>query len=209
MSLMLMRHPAIDSATGRCIGQTDVDLSAAGNLSLKRLAREACRLLPDQIISSDLKRCRVLTEEIASRLRMTPVFDPVWREIDFGLWENRTWEAIRCEETETFADWVANYVRVAPPGGESFSQLQKRILPAIGAILARQAKPGRFASVSPRVLVVTHAGVIRATYAAFENLPLSRVFDYQIPYGGMLPLNWRTIGSGVERTGSVPKKNAL
>ena len=249
MTLTLMRHPHIDFATQRCIGQTDVDLSFEGKSSLKFLAAEACRLLPDLVISSDLKRCRLLAEEIAARLRIRPVFDPIWREIDFGFWENRTWEAIQREETEAFAEWVADFVTIAPPGGESFLQLQKRILSAIDTMLpnhtgktawmrptrtilsdtglknrqgarrtisicsvSKGAKRGRFAnfalklafmkarSMNPNVLVVTHAGVMRAAYAAFANLPLSRAFDYKIPYGGMFHLTRRGNASVIEGT---------
>jgi broad specificity phosphatase PhoE len=249
MTLTLMRHPHIDFAAQRCIGQTDVDLSFEGKSSLKSIAGQACRLFPDLVISSDLKRCRLLAEEIAAQLRIRAVFDPIWREIDFGFWENRTWEAIRREETESFAEWVADFVRTAPPGGESFLQLQKRILSAIDEVLpdhtgetswmrampitlsdtelknARQgrrtasvcsvskgAKRGRFAyfalkqafmegrSVSPNVLVVTHAGVMRAAYAVFANLPLSHAFDYKIPYGGMLHLSRRGSASAIEST---------
>jgi len=249
MTLTLMRHPHIDFAPQRCIGQTDVDLSVEGESSLECLAEQACRLFPDRVISSDLKRCRHLAEEIAARLRIRPVFDPIWREIDFGFWENRTWEAIRREESEAFAGWVADFVTAAPPGGESFLQLQKRILSAIDQTLpdhaegmswmrpmritlsdtelknarrgrrtgsvcsvSKGAKRGRFAyfalkqafikarSVSPNVLVVTHAGVMRAAYAAFANLPLSRAFDYKIPYGGIFYLTRRGNVSGIEST---------
>jgi alpha-ribazole phosphatase len=190
MSLTLMRHPAIDFATQRCIGQTDVGLSPAGNLSLESLAAEACRLLPDRIISSDLKRCRVLAEAIANRLGIEPVFDPVWREVDFGLWENRTWEAIRSEEIGAYTTWVADFVNTVPPGGESFSQVQKRVMKAISSIFADAEK------LAPSVLVVTHGGVIRATYAAWVNLPLSQAFDYSVPFGGMLHLNRNSLEIG-------------
>jgi broad specificity phosphatase PhoE len=217
-----MRHPHIDFATQRCIGQTDVDLSLAGKSSLKSLAGEACRLFPDRVISSDLKRCRLLAEEIAGRLRIRPVFDPIWREIDFGLWENRTWEAIRREETEAFAGWVADFVATAPPGGESFLQLQKRALSAIDAMLPDRTEemaqtnscasdgPHLHTSFSisptdapkgvPAALVVTHAGVMRAAYAAFASLPLSRAFDYQIPFGGMLHLRRLRNAFAIEST---------
>jgi broad specificity phosphatase PhoE len=201
MTLTLMRHPHIDFATQRCIGQTDVDLSFEGKLSLKSITGEACRLFPDLVISSDLKRCRLLAEEIAARLRIRPVFDAIWREIDFGFWENRTWQAIRREETEAFAEWVAAFVTTAPPGGESFLQLQKRILSAIDAMLPdRTEKMAWMRSMSPNVLVVTHAGVMRAAYAAFSNLPLSRAFDYRIPYGGMFHLSRAGNVSAIEST---------
>ena len=222
MKLTLMRHPHIDFATQRCIGQTDVNLSFEGRSSLKSLASAAWRLCPDRVVSSDLKRCRLLAEEIASRLRIRPVFDPIWREIDFGLWENRTWEAIRRDETETFEEWVADFVTTTPPGGESFLQLQKRILSAIDAILPDRtgetaqtssgASTGLYSHTSfsisptgapkrvPAVLVVTHAGVMRAAHAAFAGLPLSQDFDYKIPYGGMFHVRRYGNVSAIEST---------
>ena len=222
MTLTLIRHPHIDFASQRCVGQTDVDLSLGGKLSLKSIAGETCKLFPDFVISSDLKRCRLLAEEIAARLHIRPVFDPAWREIDFGFWENRTWEAIRLEETEAFEEWVADFVTTVPPGGESFLQLQKRILSAIDTILSDHteemaqtssgASNGLYSHTSPlisrtvapkrapAVLVVTHAGVMRAACAAFANLPLSQAFDYKIPYGGMLHLSRRGNVSAIEST---------
>jgi alpha-ribazole phosphatase len=204
MHLTLMRHPAIDFAGERCIGQADVDLSFAGQLSLKSLAEEACRLLPDRIISSDLKRCRLLAEEIAGRLHITPVYDPIWREISFGFWENRTWDAIRDEEGDAVAEWVDDFVTIAPPGGESFLQLEKRVLSGIAAISLDTPFSVSGADVrerAPNALVVTHAGVIRAAHAAFANLPLSQAFDYNIPYGGMLHANLRDTEYGIQNSG--------
>src|ERR1700736_310793 len=134
MILTLMRHPAVEIANGRCIGQTDIDLSVAGEASLESLAYEACSLLPDRIISSDLKRCRLLAYRIANRLHITPVFDSIWREVNFGLWENRTWNDIRSEDSRAFADWNGDFVTVAPPGGESFQQLQNRVMEAISNV---------------------------------------------------------------------------
>ena len=176
MPVTLMRHPAVDLSMQRCIGQTDIDLSAEGKSSLGFLAEQACSLGPDQIISSDLQRCRLLAEEIARRLNIRPVFDPIWREINFGTWENRSWEEIRVEEAEAFADWVTDFVRVAPPGGESFAQLHERFLVAISRI-------GRAGA---NILVVTHAGIMRAANATFSKIPLHRAFEYQISYGGIL-----------------------
>jgi broad specificity phosphatase PhoE len=220
MILTLMRHPAVEIANGRCIGQTDIDLSVAGEASLESLVQEACRLLPDRVISSDLKRCRLLAQRIADRLHITPVFDSIWREVNFGLWEDRTWNDIRREDGRAFADWVADFVTVAPPGGESFQQLQNRVLDAISNVCtvgmrfcaSGDAYPNTSFSIFPAdarkrvptVLVVTHAGVIRAAYAAFSKLPLSRAFDHHVPYGGMLHWAGRANACGIARVSAVP-----
>jgi broad specificity phosphatase PhoE len=230
MILTLMRHPAVEIANGRCIGQTDIDLSVAGEASLESLAHEACSLLLDRIISSDLKRCRLLAYRIASRLHIAPVFDSIWREVNFGLWENRTWNDIRSEDSRAFADWNADFVTVAPPGGESFQQLQNRVMEAIsnvctvGTRFCASAVGMRFCASGdacpdtsipiippdaqkriPTVLVVTHAGVMRAAYAAFSKLPLSQAFDYHVPYGAMLHWTRPANACGNARASAVPQ----
>ena len=68
MILTFMRHPPIDTGSERCIGQTNVELSPEGRTALLPLAEEGCRLKPDKVLCSDLKRCQLLAEAIAARL---------------------------------------------------------------------------------------------------------------------------------------------
>jgi broad specificity phosphatase PhoE len=131
MILTFMRHPPIDAESERCIGQTDVELSAEGRAALVSLAEEGCRFRPDKILCSDLKRCQMLADAIAARLGLLPEPDPIWREVNFGTWENRTWSDIRNSEPQIFGEWTANFDTVAPPGGESFEDLQARVLKGV------------------------------------------------------------------------------
>jgi alpha-ribazole phosphatase len=191
MILTFMRHPPTDAKSETCIGQTDVELSPEGRAALIPLAGEACRLRPDQILCSDLKRCRLLAEAIAARLGLFAESDPIWRELSFGTWENRTWSDIQAREPQVLSEWMANFDTVAPPAGESFQQLQARVLKGIeskilcdmGAkpVPRSEMNPGRTAM--PHCLVVTHAGVIRAAFSAFSDLPLRKAFEFAVPYG--------------------------
>jgi broad specificity phosphatase PhoE len=67
-----------------------------------------------------------------------------------------------------------DFVMVAPPGGESFHQLQSRVVSALQKI---DTQP------SDNLLVVTHGGVIRSAVCAFSDLPLRRAFELEVPYG--------------------------
>lgn len=186
-----MRHPSTNAESETCIGQTNVELSPEGRTALIPLARQACRLRPDQILCSDLKRCQVLAEAIAARLGLFAESDPIWREVSFGAWENRTWSDIQARAPQELGEWMANFDTVAPPAGESFQQLQARVLKGIESkILCHRGETpvprsgmnsGRTAV--PHSLVVTHAGVIRAAVSAFTGLPLRKAFDLAVPYG--------------------------
>ena len=174
MLLRLLRHPATAPSGERCIGQTDVALSKEGLAAIERIAEDAARTKPARILSSDLRRCRTLADAIAARLDICPEPDAIWREVNFGGWENRTWDEIRSDDPHTLAAWMEHFVTVAPPGGESFHQLQSRVVSALQKI-----DPEPFDS----LLVVTHAGVIRAAVCAFSDLPLRRAFELEVSCG--------------------------
>jgi alpha-ribazole phosphatase len=182
MLLRLLRHPATAPSGERCIGQTDVALSAEGLAAIERIAEDAARTKPARILSSDLRRCRTLADAIAARLDICPEPDAIWREVNFGAWENRTWDEIRSDDPHTLAEWMEHFVTVAPPGGESFHQLQSRVVSALQKI-----DPEPFDS----LLVVTHAGVIRAAVCAFSDLPLRRAFELEVSCGSTTCLRWK------------------
>jgi alpha-ribazole phosphatase len=194
MILTFMRHPHIEANGERCIGQTNVELSPEGRAALIPLAEAASRLRPDKILCSDLQRCQLLAEAIASRLGLLCEPDPVWREVNFGTWENRSWNDIQTNEPLGLSEWMANFDTVAPPAGESFADLQARVLRGIESKLAGAKHD---AAVPPATrsgtktgalwgthyLIVTHAGVIRAAMSAFSDSPLRRAFELRVPYG--------------------------
>lgn len=181
MNVHLMRHPAREGAPGRCIGQTDVALSAEGCASLPRLGRQAAEMRPTRVVSSDLQRCRLLAEEIAEGQKLKVELSPAWRELDFGAWEDRTWDDIQKEDSARLAAWMENYVEVAPPRGESFRQLQERALGALDRLDRRSGET---------VVVTTHAGVIRSLLCAFSDVTLTRIFEVSVPYGSLTHVRW-------------------
>jgi alpha-ribazole phosphatase len=198
MILTFMRHPPIGERGERCIGQTDVALSPAGWVALPRLAERACRLRPNRVLCSDLQRCQLLAVAIAARLGLAAEPNPIWREVNFGAWENRTWSDIQVREPRVLGEWLADFDKVPPPGGESFQQLQARVLAAIrdmgvptvdsnfntGETSVPLPKPKR------HCLVVTHAGVIRAAASAFSGTALRHAFEWAVPYGSLTSFHW-------------------
>jgi broad specificity phosphatase PhoE len=194
MTLTFMRHPPIDGGGERCIGQTDVGLSPAGWAALAPLAERACRLRPDRVLCSDLQRCQLLGEAIAARLGLAAEPNPIWREVNFGAWENRTWSDIRVREPRVLGEWLADFDKASPPGGESFQQLQARVLLAIGDMgvspVDSNFNTGGTPVSQPHYLVVTHAGVIRAAVSAFSGTPLRYAFEWAVPYGSLTSFHW-------------------
>lgn len=143
MELYLIRHPRPEIDAGTCYGQTDVSVKAKdmGNAIgvLSRCIPRNCELW-----SSPLLRCRKLAEA----LHDYPKFDERLKEINFGDWENKTWDQIGKHAIE---QWAADVMNFIPPNGESVDNLRERVKGFLNII--PKDKP---------IVIVTHGGVIRA-----------------------------------------------
>jgi alpha-ribazole phosphatase len=177
MKHYLMRHPAI-ATTGRCIGQSDLPLSEEGKASVNDLVQVVHGVAPDLLISSDLRRCRELAEAAALRLECPIRLDARWREIDFGVWENRSWDEIRQADEAGFDRWSLDFQQESPPGGESFQDLLKRVAAAVEDLPRDQT-----------AMVITHAGCLRAVACLLKITSPERMFDWQVPYGALFELD--------------------
>lgn len=153
MPLILLRHPRPDAPAGLCYGSSDLAPAPDIEAEARRLARRLHGV--DGIVSSPLRRCAALAEALAVRLTVPLRLDPRWREIDFGAWEGRPWDAIPRPELDA---WAADLMHARPHGGESVAMLAARV-----AAAAADCPPDR------RTAVVTHAGPIRALLAAWER----------------------------------------
>jgi alpha-ribazole phosphatase len=119
-------------------------------------SRLAADLAPaDRIVSSPLRRCAALAQALAEHIDAPLTLDPRWREIDFGAWEGRPWDIIPRPELDA---WAADLMHARPHGGESVAMLAARVAAAIADCPAGE-----------RIIVVTHAGPIRAALAAWDR----------------------------------------
>lgn len=150
MSLILLRHTQPKVATGTCYGQTDLDVCDNFNFEVGRIISELPEV--DLLVTSPLRRCRVLAEAIAAHRGLLAQIDTRVQEIDFGTWEGVPWSEIPRAEIDAWADC---FMHARPHGGESVAMLHCRIQGA----LAHYQNNGL------RTLIVTHAGVIKAALA--------------------------------------------
>jgi alpha-ribazole phosphatase len=158
MRLWLIRHPPPAVPPGTCYGATDLPLAD----DPARYAAVLRLLLPDDapLYSSPLTRCR----QLAELLHPAPAFDARIREIDFGDWEMRPWDAL----DRTLLDaWAADPFHFVPPGGEAVADFRVRV----AAFLA---------TLPDEAILVAHAGVIKVCAAelAGEEDWFGLRFDY-------------------------------
>lgn len=153
--LILVRHGVADGIEGRCVGQVDLALSAAGDAAARRLARSWEGAPPARLVASDLARTAATATPLAERWGMAMERDARLREMSFGEWDGRSWRELGDADGERVEGWMANWAAERVPGGEGFPDVIARVA-AWAAEVRAAAAPGE------TVLAVAHAGSIRA-----------------------------------------------
>ena len=170
MKLHLVRHgPALD-ADGRAMGHADAPLSPEGIEQVARLVTAWPRT-PSRIWSSDLRRARETAERIGQRWDVAPAIDARLREMNFGEWDGRFWNALEREDPDRLKHWMESWVTERVPGGESFTLLSERVRDWCARCLADPAE---------EIVVVAHAGSIRALLCNLLEVPLSKAFEFPV-----------------------------
>ena len=182
MKLTLVRHTSLQIPAGVCYGQSDVDVAATFLEEAHHTLSKIDRLKFDAVYSSPLQRCAKLAEcLVEGDIR----HDERLKELHFGDWEMQAWDDL---PRDYFDEWAQNYAHMAPPNGETFSQLQQRGVAFMQQV--QQAHP------QGHVLVVTHGGMIRALLAHVLNMPLKGLFRIGVDYGSV---------SQLDLSGTIPK----
>src|SRR5262249_6346983 len=131
------------------------------------------------------------TAEIGVGHRATPVVrDHAWREVAYGGWEGLTWEEIAARDADLAARRMADPANVAPPGGESFLQLERRLVPAVESL--RRRHDGQ------TVLLVTHGGALRVLAAWSMGLGPNEAWRFRADNCAVSVLRWREEGAVLE-----------
>jgi len=180
--IYLLRHGQINyGSEKRYIGITDLPLCNAGALQVARLKEYFSGIEIEKVFTSPLKRC-IQTAEIlleGSNTNKTVIDD--LKEINMGKWENQTIQYIKHHFHEMYEKRGSDIDVFVPPGGESFEQLQKRVMPVFECI-AKNTKGN--------ILIISHAGVNRVILSKLSDLSLKDIFEISQPYGCINQLSW-------------------
>jgi len=181
--LLLVRHEETDeSMRGRCYGRLDVPLSAAGRQRAEELGAVLSELPLTAVYSSPLSRSLGTAAAIAAAQGLDVLAEERLREIDFGELEGLTYDEVRAERPELYRAWMETPTRVRFPGGEAFTDLQRRVLAAAAEIRSRHD--------GEAVAIVAHGGVVRVVLADALGLADEALFRLGQSHGGVSVVDW-------------------
>lgn len=153
-------------------GGSDPDLSEKGRWQAQQAAISfAARGTVQAIVSSPLARCRQTAEAVATRLGLDVRIDEGLRETDFGVFEGLTFGEVRERYPAELDDWLAS-AETAPPGGESFAAVARRVALSRDKLVARYA--------GKTVLLVTHVTPVKTLVRLALGAPPESLFRMEL-----------------------------
>jgi len=176
-TLVLVRHGATDlTAAKRFSGGL-----AGSNPGLTDVGRAQVREVADWlsplgeavhvVVTSPVRRTRESAEVLADRLGVALVEEPGFAEMEFGTWDGMTFAEVREQRPDEIESWLGS-LDVAPGGGESFREVEKRVLDALSRILEEYA--------GKTVVLVSHVTPIKVLVAHALDAPLPAVFRMEL-----------------------------
>jgi alpha-ribazole phosphatase len=152
--IYLVRHGETDAnVEKKYCGQTDVDLNHKGLRDAASIAKVLKNTSFDSIVSSDLKRTLKTAELINEYHQLEIEIVPELREINFGKFENLTFEEIGLQYPEEKEKMIKEKINYNFLEGESLKTLHKRVIKAFNKLLKEKENED--------LLIVSHGGVIR------------------------------------------------
>ncbi len=183
---LLVRHgETLANREFRYIGERDDALSERGEEQAERLA-DALAIFPiAAIYSSPLSRAYRTAQPIAARLQQEVQVLSALAEGRFGAWEGLSRAEVLASgplAEQQLRAWEADPTQ-APPGGESFADLQARVGLAVEQL----------AEVHPdqTVVLVSHVGPIKVLLCRALATPLTSMFNIFLDPATISVIDWR------------------
>jgi alpha-ribazole phosphatase len=192
-TLYLVRHGVAEHAEGRALGWTDRPLAAEGRVRIAELAATWNGTSPSRCWTSDLARTRETAAILGTRWPTIVEPEPRLREMHFGEWDGRAWAELESADGDRLAAWMADWTTARTPAGEGWPDLLARVDVWCAELRAAAEQGG-----GP-LLVVAHAGSLRAILGALLDLPAIALFKMRIERGAVIEVALR--GRGAELVG--------
>jgi alpha-ribazole phosphatase len=153
MNIYLVRHGETQENKNKLYyGNLDVSLNEKGKTQALKASEALREINFDRVYTSERSR----TKETASLIlngRSNPfMIDKRINEMDFGEFEGKDFKEIQRLYPKEYEAWKNNWKEFSLPGGESYTEVYKRVDNFMEELLKENYK---------NVLVVSHGGIIR------------------------------------------------
>lgn len=176
MEVYIIRHTPVAVGKDTCYGQSNVTLADTFLQDVTQFKDQLPKDF-DVVFCSPLDRCKALTLQLEFE---NIQYCDALMEMNFGDWENKNWNDINQDELN---NWMSDFVNIKIPNGENLIELFERVKQFLDNLRLQNHK---------KVLLVTHAGVIRCIWAYLLEIPLQNIFKIPCDHGQIITVNLAT-----------------
>jgi len=126
----------------------------------------------DVIVSSPMSRCSLFANELAQQLGIPLEIEDRIKEIRWGNWEGSKPAELNQEDPLTVVRALRDPLNHRPSDAEDIREFQQRVIAAWQEILQRHKQK--------HVLLVAHAGIIRALITYILDTPVENMFRIHV-----------------------------
>jgi len=173
MEIYLVRHTEVKVPKTVCYGQSVIELRESFSIEKDKVMAKLQLAKPVFAFTSTQPRVLKLAQHFDPEV----ILEERLRELNFGDWEMKNWEDI--PETELKL-WQEHFVRIAPPNGETYSQLSERVLAFWNEKIYQP-----FSNQPVKIVIFSHIGVMRALVCHLLGMPLENAFRLNFDYGSV------------------------
>lgn len=193
--ILLIRHAETDwNIEQRWQGTvSSVPLNDQGRAQAHALANYMTAEPVAALYSSDLARAWETASILGEALRLNPVADRRWREVNVGLFQGHTWAELEVRYPDHVVEYRAKANDYRFPNGESWPEVKERACRAFYDLAAVEA--------GPMIAVVSHGGVLRSLLnGLFPGAPV--VSGLRLPNTSLTRLSrnghgWELVEAGI------------
>jgi len=150
----------------------------------------------DAIVTSPLRRARETASAVAAVLALPVTVEDGLAEAAFGDWDGQTFGEVQERWPNELAAWLDS-ADVAPPGGESFAAVSRRVRKARDRLIA--GHPGG------TVLAVTHVTPIKLFVCMALGAPLQAMYRMEMRPASLTVVQWYPDGTpSLRQYGTTP-----
>lgn len=167
-TIYLIRHGDVAGNSGAhrtFAGARDLELTARGLLQVGAIATRMEGVHLDAVYASTLQRAWRTADAIAASHDLPVTRLAAWNEVNYGEWEGLSEAEIAASYGDLWRARVADPWKIAPPGGESYLMLWRRLAPAWNQITREHQNQS--------IAIVGHNGSLRVLLCELLGAPPS------------------------------------
>jgi len=176
-TLVLVRHGVtphtVDKRFSGGLKSSNPGLSDEGRDQIRTTAAWLAPIAAgiDVVVASPVRRTLESAEILAEVLGKKVDVEPGFAEMEFGAWDGMTLAEVSERDKAGLDAWLGS-MDTAPPGGDSFRDVQERVLAGLDRILESHA--------GKTVVVVSHVTPIKTLVAQALTAPLESVLRMEL-----------------------------